>query len=68
MKGFDQQTIRDLEFLQLREWLSGYAFQPTARKRLEELTPSNDFSFVENELHRANEFKSIRVEGESFPA
>lgn len=68
MKGFDQQTIRDLEFLQLREWLSGYAFQPTARIRLEELTPSNDFSFVENELHRANEFKSIRVEGESFPA
>ncbi|MFN5984914.1 MAG: endonuclease MutS2 [Fluviicola sp.] len=68
MKGFDQQTIRDLEFLQLREWLSGYAFQPTARKRLEELTPSNDFSFVENELHRTNEFKSIRVEGESFPA
>jgi DNA mismatch repair protein MutS2 len=67
-KGFDQQTIRDLEFLQLRDWLSGYAFQPTARKRLEELTPSNDFSFVENELHRANEFKSIRVEGESFPA
>lgn len=68
MKGFDQQTIRDLEFLQLREWLSGYAFQPTARKRLENLTPSNDFSFVENELLRANEFKSIRVEGESFPA
>ncbi|MFN6076172.1 MAG: endonuclease MutS2 [Fluviicola sp.] len=60
--------MRDLEFLQLREWLSGYAFQPTARKRLEELTPSNDFSFVENELHRTNEFKSIRVEGESFPA
>lgn len=68
MKGFDQQTIRDLEFLQLREWLSGYAFQPTARKRLENLAPSNDFTFVENELLRANEFKSIRVEGESFPA
>ncbi len=68
MKEFDQQTIRDLEFLELRNWVSAYAFQDTARKRLENLLPSNDFTFVEKELLRANEFKNIRTSGESFPA
>ena len=68
MKGFDQQTLHDLEFNQIKEWLVAYSVGATAQRRLEELVPSNDFDFVEIELGKVNEFKQIRVEGESFPS
>lgn len=68
MKGFDQQTLHDLEFHQIREWLVGFAIGATAQKRLEVLTPTNDFDLIETELMRTEEFKRIRTEGESFPA
>lgn len=67
MKGFDQQTLHDLEFHQIREWLVGFAIGATAQKRLEVLSPTNDFDLIETELMRAEEFKRIRTEGESFP-
>lgn len=68
MKGFDDQTLQDLEFNQIREWLEGYAIGETSRKRLIELKPSNDFAFVDAELQKLNEFKTIRITGEAFPA
>ncbi len=68
MNGFDQQTVHDLEFNQIREWLVAYGIGNTAQKRLAELTPSNNFALVETALLRVAEFKSIRVDGESFPA
>lgn len=68
MNGFDQQTLRDLEFHQIREWLVAYAIGNTARTRLEELSPSNNFTAVEEALLRVAEFKAIRIQGESFPA
>ena len=68
MKSFDHQTLHDLEFDQIRDWLVGYAIGETARTRLQELKPGNDFAFIETELHKLNEFKQIRVEGETFPA
>ena len=68
MKGFDQQTLHDLEFNQIREWLAAFSIGATAQKRLEDLSPNNDFDAIEFELLRLNEFKRIRVEGESFPA
>ncbi|WP_343630964.1 DNA mismatch repair protein MutS [Fluviicola sp.] len=68
MKGFDQQTLHDLEFNQIREWLAAFSIGATAQKRLENLSPNNDFDAIEFELLRLNEFKRIRVEGESFPA
>ena len=68
MNGFDQQTLHDLEFNQIREWLVAYGIGNTAQKRLAELTPSNNFALVETALLRVAEFKSIRVDGESFPA
>lgn len=68
MDGFDAQTLQDLEFQQIREWLVGLAIGDTARKRLTELEPSNDFPLVETALLRVNEFRSIRVDGESFPS
>lgn len=68
MNGFDQQTLHDLEFDQIREWLTAFSIGDTARKRLAELCPSNDFPLVEESLLRVAEFKSIRTEGEPFPA
>ena len=43
MKSFDQQTLGDLEFNQIREWLAHGAIGETAKGRLDELQPSNDF-------------------------
>jgi DNA mismatch repair protein MutS2 len=68
MNGFDQQTLHDLEFNQIREWLAAYGIGNTAQTRLAQLTPSNNFASVEQALLRVAEFKSIRVEGESFPS
>jgi DNA mismatch repair protein MutS2 len=67
MKSFDQQTLGDLEFNQIREWLALNAIGETAKERLETLQPSNDFDAIEKALLRTAEFKNIRVEGESFP-
>ena len=68
MRQFDEQTIHDLEFPTIREWLVEYCIGATAKKRLEELLPSNHFPSFENELRKVNELLSIRMEGESFPA
>jgi DNA mismatch repair protein MutS2 len=68
MNGFDQQTLHDLEFNQIREWLAAYGIGNTAQTRLAQLTPSNNFASVEQALLRVAEFKSIRTEGESFPS
>ena len=67
MNSFDQQTIKDLEFSTIREWLVGYSIGETAKNRLENLTPSNKFIEVKEELDRINEFLEIRTEGENFP-
>ena len=67
MNSFDQQTIKDLEFSTIREWLIGYSIGETAKNRLENLTPSNKFIEVKEELDRINEFLEIRTEGENFP-
>lgn len=68
MRSFDQQTLNDLEFNQIRDWLENYALGETARKRLRNLEPSNDFNAIEKALLRTDEFKRIRTEGESFPS
>lgn len=64
----DQQTLQDLEFNEVREWLLEFAEQPTARKRIGELAPYNSFDCVELELKKTKEFHSIREEGEPLPA
>ncbi len=68
MREFDRQTLHDLEFNQIRSWLVAYALGETAQKRLQNLSPSNDFDKIEQALRRTNEFKQIRTEGESFPS
>lgn len=67
MQHFDQQTIQDLEFPVIRQWLSGFAIGPTAREKLEHLFPSSHFPSIEKALSEVDELLSIRTEGESFP-
>ncbi|MDP4684781.1 MAG: DNA mismatch repair protein MutS [Crocinitomicaceae bacterium] len=68
MHHFDEQTVNDLEFPTIREWLVAYVIGPTAKKRMEELSPSNHFPTIEIELRKVNELLAIREQGEVFPA
>lgn len=65
---FDEQTLQDLEFPTIREWLVEYGIGPTAKKRLEDLCPTYHFPSIEIELRKVDELLSIRNEGEAFPA
>jgi DNA mismatch repair protein MutS2 len=67
MNSFDQQTLQDLEFTTIQEWLEELGIGPTAKKRLRELSPSSQSDFLRLELDKLKEFHTIRTEGESFP-
>jgi DNA mismatch repair protein MutS2 len=64
----DNQTLLDLEFNVVVEWLEQFAIEKTAIGKIKDLFPSNDFSRIEFELNQLNELKSIRISNESFPA
>lgn len=68
MQAFDLQTIQDLEFDTLINWLEEYAIGATSRKRIQELKPSNKFVQITKDLNAVNELLTIRTTGESFPA
>jgi len=68
MAGMDEQTLNDLEFPQLREWLAAQCQGPTATQKALDLRPTNDFKRIERELVTLDELRNIRVSGESFPA
>jgi len=64
----DAQTLTDLEFELIREWLESFCVGPSAKLSARKLTPGNRFKQIRVELNRLNEFKSIRLHGEKFPA
>ena len=66
--AIDTQTLKDLEFDTLREWLSAFAIGETAHKRLQELVPIESFDTIKKELSKVNELREIRTEGEPFPS
>ena len=68
MQQFDEQTLHDLEFSTIREWLVDYSIGPTAQEKLANLSPSNHFPSIELDLKKVNELLSIRNDGETFPA
>ncbi|MFM7667162.1 MAG: endonuclease MutS2 [Bacteroidota bacterium] len=68
MFASDKQTLIDLEFNVIIEWLEQYAIEKTALKKIKDLTPSNDFSRIEFDLNQLHELRSIRISNESFPA
>ncbi len=65
--NIDQQTLRDLEFTTIREWLQDAAMGPSASARLGELAPSSDHQLVHSNLGKVEELRQIRTEGETFP-
>ena len=67
MEFFDRQTLQDLEFTVIQEWLEELGIGPTAKRRLRELTPISHFDKLKLELDKLKEFHTIRTEGESFP-
>ena len=57
MKASDKQTILDLEFNVIIEWLAQYAVEKKTLKRITELVPSNDFKQIFLDLEKENEFR-----------
>ncbi len=68
MNTIDDQTLKDLEFPLVREWLSAYAVGPTAHERLEKLVPSTKEESILQDLWKVNEWMNIKQQGETFPA
>lgn len=64
----DEQTIRDLEFDTVRNWIKDLAVGPTAQERSATLTPHSDSTIIYHELEITEELLRIKKEGESFPA
>ena len=64
---FDQQTIEDLEFSTIRDWLENYALSESAKHRLNTLSPMSRREDLEIELKKVNELLKIKTEGETFP-
>lgn len=65
---FDSQAIRDIEFDHIRQLLSVYCVQPTARNRMSSLLPTSDLNVLLPDLKRVDEFLKIRSESVQFPA
>lgn len=65
--NFDQQTLHDLEFTTIQEWLEELGIGPTAKERLRTLAPTSQFDSLRLELEKLKEFFTIRTEGEAFP-
>ncbi|MCE3296043.1 MAG: mismatch repair protein MutS domain protein [Crocinitomicaceae bacterium] len=65
---FDEQSLKDLEFNTILNWLEAFAIGETARERIRQLTPNSKFDYIRAELDRLQEFHNIKTEGEPFPA
>lgn len=63
----DQQTLEDLEFTILRDWLQTFAIGPTCYNQLGQLSPIEEKKDIIIALQKVKELKEIRDEGETFP-
>lgn len=68
MKYFDEQTSNDLEFDLIRLMLHDYCQGITARLRMVDLAPLNDFRQLKIELLRSDELLKIKNLGIPFPS
>jgi DNA mismatch repair protein MutS2 len=68
VKYWDTQTYNDLEFYVLIELLEAYCIGNTALSRVQRMTPVEDKTQLLLQLNQLEEFRTIRVEGEQFPA
>jgi DNA mismatch repair protein MutS2 len=63
----DQQTLHDLEFEAIKNWLEKFCIGPTALKQVQTLQPLTQFQMLRQELSRLDELRRVRVHGERFP-
>ncbi|NQX92344.1 MAG: DNA mismatch repair protein MutS, partial [Flavobacteriales bacterium] len=63
----DQQTIQDLEFDTIREWLGNLCNGDTAREKAQKLHPYSQVKQLRSELEKLQELHSIKTEGHTFP-
>ncbi len=68
MQTIDTQTLHDLEFTTIQNWLAEFAIGPTAKNRLEQLSPIQELHLIRPTLGKLKEFHTIRISGESFPS
>jgi DNA mismatch repair protein MutS2 len=68
MTAIDEQTLKDLEFTIIQHWLTDFASGKTAKEKLANLKPGNNFEQIKKDLLQLKEFHTIRVVGEHFPA
>ena len=68
MQTIDTQTLHDLEFTTIQNWLAEFAIGPTAKNRLEQLSPIQELHLIRPTLGKLKEFHTIRASGESFPS
>ena len=68
MQTIDTQTLHDLEFTTIQNWLAEFAIGPTAKNRLEQLSPIQELHLIRPTLGKLKEFHTIRTSGESFPS
>lgn len=64
----DKQSQIDLNLDTILEWSAEYALQPTAKKKLIQLSPSNRFAEIDEALQKVNEWKELRIAGDPIPA
>ncbi len=68
MQHFDEQTLKDLEFNTIKEWLAKYAIGESALQKINLLKPSNRFLDIKHQLNQLQEYHSIKIDNEKFPA
>jgi len=68
MLATDSQTLQDLEFDVITEWLEYYAIGKTAQFQIRNLTPTSNFNKLEFELKQLDELRQIRVVNDTLPA
>jgi DNA mismatch repair protein MutS2 len=68
MLHFDEQTIRDIEFDEIRRQLVEFCVTQSAKKRMAELVPLRNETQCKQELFFAHELLTIKQIGDSFPS
>jgi len=68
MLATDPQTLQDLEFIVIKEWLENFCIGKTSQSKIRNLTPTTNFSKLEFELKQLDELRQIRVVSDTLPA
>ncbi len=68
MLATDSQTLKDLEFNIITEWLENFCIGKSAQSKIRKLVPTSNFTKLEFELKQLDELRQIRIVNDTFPA